>query len=121
MANKFGNTKVTIDNIRFDSRKEGRRYTDLKLAQRAGVIRDLKVQPRFKFIVKPWRDGQTPALVHVGSRRTVIYTADFQYFDIENDREVVEDVKSKATKTEAYKLRRALMLWINGIEVEEYG
>jgi hypothetical protein len=45
------------------------------------------------------------------------YYADFVYK--ENEKIVVEDTKSKATKTESYKIKRKLMLYIHGIRVRE--
>ncbi len=47
--NKYGAQKLTIDNITFDSHKEGRRYEHLKLCLNAGIIKDLVLQPKYKF------------------------------------------------------------------------
>lgn len=104
---KYGNRKVEIDGITFDSAKEARRYQELKLLQRAGEIDDLQLQERFEIIPK------TPG------ERAAYYTADFTYYDRRTGRLVVEDVKSRATKTEAYVLRRKLMAWTHGIKVQE--
>jgi len=45
--NKYHNQPVTIDGIRFASKREGKRYSELKLLEQAGSITDLKLQPRF--------------------------------------------------------------------------
>ena len=37
----------TLDGIRFDSKREMQRYSELKLLLRAGVIRELELQPEF--------------------------------------------------------------------------
>jgi len=52
MGNKFGARRVILDGITFDSRKEARRYQQLKLLERAGVIRALQVHPRFVILPK---------------------------------------------------------------------
>ena len=49
--------------------------------------------------------------------RPVKYIADFSY--TKDGETVVEDVKSAATKTPEYILKRKMMLWEFGIEVKE--
>lgn len=96
---KYRNKPTVIDGIRFASRAEGRRYTELKLLERAGVITGLKLQPRFQ-LLDAYRNG-------AGKRiRGITYTADFEY--IEDGKRIIEDVKSRATKTQAYGLRKKL-------------
>lgn len=102
---KFRNRPVAIDGIRFASKKEGDRYCVLRDLQKAGKISHLETQPVFKFEV----NGR-PVLIRSDgypNGRQAKYTADFSYFDGKN--RVVEDVKSKATRTEAYALRKALV------------
>ena len=43
--NKFGNIKTVVDGIKFDSKAEARRYTDLRTMQFAKQITDLEMQP----------------------------------------------------------------------------
>lgn len=105
--NKYRNKKVEIDGYTFDSRKEGDRYLELKLMLRAGVIKDLQMQVPFELI--PKQQGE----------RACTYKADFVYTDIATGKQVVEDVKSKATKTPEYKIKKKLMLWVHGIRVVE--
>lgn len=78
-----------------------------KLHARAGVglIRDLKAHPQPRFDLR------------VNDVHVCYYIADFCYFDIEQDRQVVCDVKGH--RTEVYKLKRRLMDACLGIEVEE--
>ena len=45
--NKFNAVKVVIDGIEFASTTEGNRYEELKMLVRAGLIKDLEVQPVF--------------------------------------------------------------------------
>ena len=71
--------------------------------EKAGLIKDLEVHPKMPLILP---DG-TPIVIVGPKRKTKIkYTPDFRY--IENDQEVFEDVKVKATMTEASKLRIAV-------------
>ena len=108
MRNKYNNRKSTIDGIKFDSKAEARRYGELKLLVSAGEITDLKCHPRFRLL-----DGVT----WNGERyRPVNYTGDFQYR--EGGKTVVEDVKSRATKTTAFVLR--MKLWISQHDEAEW-
>ena len=97
--------------IRFDSRKEARRYDELILLQRAGKISDLKLQPQFTL----QESYRTPEGKRVQAIR---YVADFSYVDIDGNT-IVEDVKSPATKTRVYQIKRKLMMERKGIEVKE--
>lgn len=105
-ANKYHNVKVTIDGIRFDSKKEARRWLELQTLLNAGKIINLERQKRYKFIINK---------VNCGA-----YVADFVYFDTEKQCEVVEDVKSKHTRLDRmYRRNRKMMKAIHGIEVTE--
>ena len=99
-----------IDGITFDSAKEAQRWAELKLLERAGQIFELQRQVPFVLVPKQERDGKV-------IERPVVYRADFVY--TENGKEVVEDVKSPATKTKEYILKRKLMLWEYGIQIRE--
>jgi len=107
---KYGNKKVTVDGITFDSVKEANRYAELRLLQRAGKIFELQRQVPFVLIPKQVRDGKVV-------ERPVVYKADFVY--TENGQEVVEDVKSPITKTKEYIIKRKLLLWQFGIQIRE--
>lgn len=99
---KFGNQKVQHDGIWFDSKKEGERYLFLKMRERLGEIDSLDLQPVFPIVVID-PDGVRQ---HCGD-----YTADFRYWEKYCGSAVlrIEDTKSKATKTEAYQLRKVLI------------
>ena len=110
--NKYKAIKTTIQGRTFDSKKEAGRYLVLNQMQKDGLITGLICQPSFQFVI----DGEV--LRYKPSNRAVKYIADFQY-TLENER-VVEDVKSKMTSSlPAYKLKKALMLAVNGIEIKE--
>ena len=46
---KYGNVKTVIDGITFDSKAEARRYGELVLLQKSGLIRGFARQPSFLF------------------------------------------------------------------------
>lgn len=107
---KYGNHKVTLDGIAFDSEKEAIRYAELKLLQRAGEISGLERQKRFEL---------QPAFTDASGCRhkPICYVCDFFY--LENGQEVIEDVKSPATADNAvYKLKKKMMLY-RGYEIRE--
>ena len=49
-TNKYKNKKTTINGIKFDSKLEAKRFTELKLLEKSGLIEDLKLQPSFELI-----------------------------------------------------------------------
>lgn len=109
---KYGNKKVVLNGITFDSQKEARRYRDLSLLERVGEIKELELQKPFvlaesvKFESEPKR------------KPAVKYVADFVYQ--ENGQLVVEDVKSAMTrKLPVYRLKKHLMKSVHGIEIKE--
>lgn len=105
--NKFRAKKTTVDGIEFDSQKEATRYSELSAMQKAGLIRNLQIQPEFELIPK------------CGKERPARYHADFSYVDNNTGETVVEDVKSRATKTKDYRLRRKIMNWRYDIQIRE--
>jgi hypothetical protein len=117
--NKYRNVKTIVDGIKFDSKKEAKRYNELKLLEKCGKISGLKTQEVFNFVAEwDFPDGVCKFLKYK-SGRDVTYRADFVYHDHERNCLVVEDVKSKATMTPSFKIKWALMKHINGIEVLE--
>ncbi|MBO7670136.1 MAG: DUF1064 domain-containing protein [Oscillospiraceae bacterium] len=116
----------TRGNIRFDSKKEARRYDDLMLLLKSGKIRNLKLQPQFTL--------QEAYTTPDGNRvRAIRYVADYSYEQMRPYWKgyeahcpddgwylVVEDVKGgKATQTREYALKKKLLLERFGIEVTE--
>jgi hypothetical protein len=95
MASKYRAQPEIVDGIRFASKKEARRYGELKLLLRAGEIHGLELQPRFPLIVN--------------GKKVCVYVADFAYLDNDGNR-VVEDVKSKATVTPLYRVKLKLLM-----------
>lgn len=107
---KYNNVKTEIDGIMFDSKKEAKRYQQLKLLKRAGEITDLRLQ--VPFILAP----QVKYSDALSATPAMKYVADFVYTN-SNGEQVVEDVKG--FKTGLYKAKRHLMLAYKGIEVKE--
>ena len=117
--NKFNAKKVTIDGITFMSTKEGSRYCQLKLMQKAGMISNLELQKPYELIPAqrlPDTIGKRGG-VKKGKviEQSVVYNADFVY--IENGKEIVED--SKGIRTKDYVIKRKLMLYILKIKIKE--
>ena len=111
---KYGNKKIEVDGIKFDSKKEARRYQQLSLMQRAGEISDLELQPRFELIKSVKFAGTDRA------KPAIRYFADFAYTDTLTGKRIVEDVKSPATKKNpAYRMKKHMMLATHGIEINE--
>ena len=103
--NKYGARKVTApDGQVFDSVKEYHRWCELRLLERAKRISDLKRQVKYELI--PKQDGE----------RACTYVADFVYIDFDG-RTVVED--TKGMRTDAYRIKKKLMLWVHGIKIKE--
>ena len=118
---KYGANKTVIDGIEFDSKREAKRWTQLKLLERAGIIRDLDRQVKF-VLIPAQREADT-----IGARgairkgkiieRECAYVADFVYIDTETGETVVED--TKGFKTKDYIIKRKLMLWVHKIKIME--
>ena len=68
---KYKNKKVVIDGIEFDSKKESRYYQQLKLMERQGLIKDIRLQVKFELQPKYKKNGKTI--------RAINYIADFMY------------------------------------------
>lgn len=112
---KYKAVKTTIDGITFDSKREAKRYTELKLLEKTGMITHLELQPTYD--------------ITINGAKICKYKADFRYFTVRaEDREqyksskgewivptmtgdkegqIVEDVKG--FKTPIYRLKKKLV------------
>lgn len=88
----------------YDSRRELRRASELRLMERARVISELREQVVFELIPKQ------------AGERAAHYIADFVYKN-EHGETVVED--TKGFRTPEYILKRKLMLFRHGIKITE--
>ena len=117
---KYGNKKITIDGITFDSKKEANRWCELRLLERAGRIKNLERQKVFELIptqreILPEKDKYGNHKLGKVIERPCKYVADFVY--IENSKTVVED--TKGYRTSDYVMKRKLMLYRYGIKINE--
>ena len=132
---KYHNTpteRVTASGavLHFDSQKEARRFDALAARQEAGQIRDLRLQVDFT-LQEAFTDTE-------GKRvRAIRYKADFTYYQPPNRQLygshapyyaeqsgvpwefVVEDVKSKATKTAKYAMKKKMLKDRFGYDITE--
>ncbi len=108
---KYHAKKVIVDGIRFDSKREARRYLTLKAAQDAGEISDLQLQKPY-LLIPAQKDPDTGKTIE----RACKYKADFVY-KTSNGEEIVEDVKGK--RLPEYIIKRKLMLQVHGIRIRE--
>ena len=122
-TSKYNSKKITVGGITFDSGREAKRYQELYLLLRAGKIKDLQLQRRYELIPAQYetyeRYGVRGQRLKDGMRcveKSVVYVADFDYLD-ENGNHIVED--TKGMRTEAYIIKRKMMLYIHGIKVRE--
>lgn len=142
-GNKFGAKKIKdpASGEIFDSKKEFIRWCELRIMERAGKISGLKRQVTFDLIpsqreksTEVYKAGPQKGLPKPGAviEKACTYVADFvydvpihQWYTNEDGHlvfadgweTVVEDVKG--VKTEAYKIKKKMMLWIHGIRIKE--
>ena len=82
---KYKNKKVVIDGIEFDSKKESRYYQQLKLMERQGLIKDIKLQVKFELQPKYKKNNKII--------RAINYIADFTYYDVNKGKTIIVDTK----------------------------
>lgn len=100
---KYNNKKHIVDDIEFDSVKEAKRYSELKLLLKAGMIGLLELQVPFE--------------LNEGGSHSLKYIADFVYLDAKTGEKIVEDCKG--FKTKEYLKKRRLMKKVYGITIKE--
>lgn len=98
---KYRNEPVIADGIPFASKKEERRYQEIKLLLRAGVISSYLLQPKFTIQEKfTSRSGE--------KIREIQYIGDFALKYKDQDHWTVEDTKGFETKE--FKLKKKMFL-----------
>ena len=109
---KYLSKKVVVDGIKFDSKKEAKRYGELKSMQERGEISNLELQVPYELIPSQKRNGKV-------IERPCKYIADFRY--VKDGETIVEDVKGykQSTAYSVFKIKKKLMLYINDIRVIE--
>lgn len=121
MKNKLNASKTVKDGMKFDSKKEARRWQQLVEMEKEGKIKNLNRQIKFTLIPTQYsnteftKNGKFKCL-----ERECSYIADFVYKD-SNGNIHVEDAKGcrKGATYAGFVIKRKLMLKVHGIRVEE--
>lgn len=98
---KYRNQPCYVGALRFDSKREARRWGELRALEAAGAIIGLRRQVRFPMVVR--------------GLLVCTYVADFDY--VEGGRRVVED--AKGVRTRDYQIKRKLMKAVHDIDITE--
>lgn len=118
---KYKAKKIELDGITFDSKKEAKRYADLKLFERAGEIKDLQRQVKYILIPaqkEPDRKGPKGGIIRGKViERECAYIADFVYQITVTGETIVED--TKGFRTAEYRIKKKMMLYFYGIRIKE--
>ena len=123
---KYKNRKKLVDGIEFDSAKEARRWSELKLLEKAREISDLRRQVKFVLIESQYEEssevyqrGKNKGKPKRGKilEHECSYIADFVYTDEKTGKTVVED--TKGFKTKDYIIKRKLLLERYKIRITE--
>lgn len=107
-GSKYHNKKCEYNGMAFDSIRERNYYIKLEFMQRTGQIKELKRQVEF-VLIETFKTGRK-------TYRKTKYIADFTYIDQEGKYHVVD---TKGFRTKEYQLKKKLMAWKYGIEIEE--
>jgi len=107
--NKYKNKTVEYHGIKFDSKKEMAYYLKLKILQEKGLIEQLELQKEYEL--------QPSFKIKDKTYRKITYKTDFSYISKEDNKLHIVDVKG--FKTEVYKLKKKMMAYKYGIEIEE--
>jgi hypothetical protein len=102
---KFGNKPTEVDGEKFDSKAEAERWRQLLLLLKAGRIRALERQVKYR--------------IEVNGVLICTYKADFVYEALESGAwvRVVEDVKGFAN--DRWPMKKKLMRAVHGVEIRE--
>lgn len=117
---KYRNKRVEYEGIVFDSLKEKRRYCQLQILEKNGIISDLRLQVPFELIPAIYEDEvvQLKTKTKIKKKlvqRSTTYVADFVYR--QDGKMIVEDTKGFRTKE--YELKKKMMRAFLGIEIKE--
>ena len=120
MYRKYRNKKVEYEGLVFDSIKEKKRYCELQLLQRQGVISDLRLQVAYELLPAIYEEITIQLKTKTKTQRKLVqrattYVADFVY--VKDGKTIVEDTKGFRTKE--YELKKKMMRSLLGIEIHE--
>ena len=103
---KYRNTRVEFDGHKFSSKLEAQKYGDLRTMEKGGLIRDLKLQPRYNLIV----NGQ----------KICAYVGDFSFVDVQGIYAEPGELVTMDTKgflTPEFKLKAKLFKAVMGRDI----
>lgn len=112
---KYGAVRTDVDGVTFASKREAKRYQELKLWEKAGGIRHLVLQPSFDL----WAFSVDPAT----AQKVGAYKGDFAYEECDHAnghrdwKPIVEDVKG--FKTPLYRWKKRHVEAQYGIQIRE--
>lgn len=121
---KYGNKRLTIDGVTWDSKREYQRWLVLRQAEKDGVISDLERQPKFELVpaIRETYIKHLKTKVKVCERTAqlaITYTADFRY--VKDGKIVVEDVKASphmAALDPKFLIKEKLFRWRFGFAIK---
>jgi hypothetical protein len=122
---KYLNKVTEVDGIKFDSKKEAGYYLYLKQREEHGEISNLRTQVPFEIVPAVYGERIKHLKTKDKTERYCIqkashYVADFVYIVTATGKQEVIDVKSYITRKQpVYRLKKKLMLAVNGIEIIE--
>lgn len=93
-TSKYRNVPTVVDGITFSSRKEAKRYGELKMLERAKQISCLELQPRYPLAVN--------------GKKVCTYVGDFAFNELHSGKKVCVD--TKGFKTKDYIIKRKLFM-----------
>lgn len=93
-----------VDGITFDSAAEGRRYSELRILERAGMLFKLQRQKKIPLQPEFSRDGKRYS--------AITYIADFLYYEVQTGHTnvIIEDVKG--ARTAAYRIKKKMLMFV---------
>lgn len=100
---KYKNVPTEVEGIRFASKREAKRYWELRLLEKAGKIVSLRTQ--------------VPISIDLYGTHVCNYVADFSYAILGSAGTIYED--AKGVRTKEYKLKKKLVWACHGIAIQE--
>lgn len=99
MRHKYGARKTELHGIKFDSKKEATYYQELLWRQKYGEVVHIELQPVYEL---------QPSFMRGKKKiRPITYVADFKVTYKDGTEEII-DVKSPATMTPVYKIKKKM-------------
>lgn len=98
MRSKYHNKRVTVNGVTFASGLESRRYQELLLLMRTGIVKEIELQPKYLLQEAFKKNGK-----HI---RAIHYIADFHVTYADGHQEI-EDVKGRFITPE-FRLKQKL-------------